>query len=113
MCTLNPPVLTPKLKPVVETSEIKNVVVVGASKNAKRDDSILYAFDSENKEIEPACSREFKVKTSSTVSTTKDILQNRLDPDQEPDNIDQDYVYNRLSIALHLCYFLGEMENGK
>ena len=90
-CSLNPPISKKKVNPVNGTNEAKNVVVVGASKKAKRDDSKLFAFDSDNDEDEPVSSRAFNVK----VSTIEDIPKSVLNPDQVPYDLEQAYVYHR------------------
>ena len=96
LSALNVPEFTPLSKPGV-TTKTSNDVVINASQSKKRGDSRLFAFDSDDDNDEPVS------RPQSTGSTTK--RKSSMDPNQEPTEVDIDYIHHRFSIALHLLHF--------
>ena len=72
LCALNVSELAPTVKPGVTTTKTSNDVVINASESTKRDDSRLFAFDSDDDNDEPVSRPQSQSKqVSSTGSTTK------------------------------------------
>ena len=104
LCALNVPELTPTVKPAVTTTKTSNDLVINASESTKRDDSRLFAFDSDDDNDDLVSRPQSQSnQVSSTGSTTKQ--KSSIDPNQEPTDVDIDYIHHRFSIALHLLHF--------